>query len=411
MNTNMASLPEDSNKELPPNWRWARLGDVCQIITGQSPPSSAYRDRPNGLPFFQGKADFGNFYPIARVWCVEPIKTAEPGDILISVRAPVGPTNIADVQCCIGRGLAAIRCHSEVDPIFVLHALRRFGSNLIKQSTGSTFGGISRAHLENFEIPLPPLSEQRHITKKLNEQIEAVERARNAAQAQLDAAKALSTAYLREVFPQSGQKLPPGWRSVKLGALLIQTRNGIYKPERFYGRGTPILRMFNIGRLNGSWILEPIDHIELTDTEFSAYCLNKGDILLNRVNSRELVGKCAVVNELTSGAVFESKNMRLRLDQSIVSPHFVATYLNGQGGRMQIDTRLKQIVGQATINRSDLDGIDIPIPRLAEQQRIVAGLTDRMETSERLYTGLGKQLTEIKALLAALLRKAFKGGL
>ena len=99
--------------EIPIGWLSSELGQICNITLGQSPPSSTYEDQPVGLPFFQGKADFGEIYPIPTKWCSKPQKTAEAGDILISVRAPVGPTNVADVRCCLGRGLAALRCNDQ----------------------------------------------------------------------------------------------------------------------------------------------------------------------------------------------------------------------------------------------------------------------------------------------------------
>ena len=125
--------------ELPSGWKWLKLGRIGEITLGQSPPSSSYRDTPEGLPFFQGKADFGATSPNPTSWCVSPRKIAEEGDILISVRAPVGPTNLADRQCCIGRGLASIRTGDGADTSFVLYALKNFETDLIKQGTGSTF--------------------------------------------------------------------------------------------------------------------------------------------------------------------------------------------------------------------------------------------------------------------------------
>lgn len=187
-------------RPLPEGWRWARLGEVCEIIPGQSPPSSSYRTEPQGLPFFQGKADFGQVSPTPRVWCVEPKRIAEPGDILISVRAPVGPTNIADVTCCIGRGLAAIRCLSDSDRDFIYYALRRYESSLVDKGTGSTFQAINRDDLEILAIPLPPLPEQRRIASMLNEQMMMVERARRAAEEMLETVDALKNAFLREIF-------------------------------------------------------------------------------------------------------------------------------------------------------------------------------------------------------------------
>ena len=189
-----------NNWTLPDGWQLVSLSDVCEIISGQSPPSSTYRKTQEGLPFFQGKADFGLIHPIPSVWCVEPKKISEPGDILISVRAPVGPTNIAVVKCCIGRGLAAIRCSEKVERDFVLSALRLFEQELVQQGTGSTFDAINRDQLERFEIPLPPLSEQKRIAAVLRERMEAVECARKSAEAQLSTINALPGALLRQAF-------------------------------------------------------------------------------------------------------------------------------------------------------------------------------------------------------------------
>ena len=167
---------------------------------GQSPPSETYRTTPEGLPFFQGKADFGQDHPTTRIWCVEPRKIALPGDILISVRAPVGPTNIADVECCIGRGLAAIRSLGDTDLGFVHFFLKAFESDIAAIGTGSTFQAISGKQLRALSIPLPPLDEQRRIVAELEREMAATERARTAARERLALAEALAGAILRRAF-------------------------------------------------------------------------------------------------------------------------------------------------------------------------------------------------------------------
>ena len=155
-------------KSKPEGWRWMRLGDISDIISGQSPTSDTYRKKPEGLPFYQGKTDFGLRSPTARVWCVAPKKIAMPGDILISVRAPVGPTNVADVECCIGRGLAIIRCKKNVDAHFVLSFLKFAEEKISQIGTGSVFNSINRNDLLNFQILLPPLAEQKAIAEMLS---------------------------------------------------------------------------------------------------------------------------------------------------------------------------------------------------------------------------------------------------
>lgn len=186
--------------ELPEGWRWVKLGEVCEIIMGQSPPGKTYNTDGVGLPFFQGKADFGNLYPTPKVWCSAPKKVAEPGDILISVRAPVGPTNIAKEKCCIGRGLAALRPLKLVDTKFVLYALRSLEAYWAQKGKGSTFQAITREDLQHFFLPLPPLSEQRRIVAHLEAvqaRIQALKEGQTATEAEL---KRLEQAILEKAF-------------------------------------------------------------------------------------------------------------------------------------------------------------------------------------------------------------------
>ena len=160
--------------DLPPNWRWVRLEEVCEVNMGQSPPSKTYNQNEVGLPFFQGKSDFGELYPSPRVWCSAPKKIAIEGDILISVRAPVGPTNLTNIKCCIGRGLAALRVRSELDRYWLLFYLRSIENLLASAGTGSTFNAITKKELVTIPVLLPPLEEQRRIITCLEETQEKI---------------------------------------------------------------------------------------------------------------------------------------------------------------------------------------------------------------------------------------------
>ena len=130
------------------------LKDVCKINMGQSPNSSSYNDYGDGMPFFQGNADFGERYPITRVWCNTPTKIAQAEDILISVRAPIGALNYAKEECCIGRGIAAITPdRNKVSQDFIYWALKGKKAELNDKGNGSTFKAISRKILEETMIP------------------------------------------------------------------------------------------------------------------------------------------------------------------------------------------------------------------------------------------------------------------
>lgn len=144
------------------------LKDVCKINMGQSPDSSSYNDNEDGIPFFQGNADFGERYPVTRVWCNAPTKIAQPEDILISVRAPIGALNFAKEECCIGRGLAALTPdRSKVSLEFIYWLLKGKNAELNSKGTGSTFKAISRKVLEEIMVPAIDFDKQHEYAEIL----------------------------------------------------------------------------------------------------------------------------------------------------------------------------------------------------------------------------------------------------
>jgi len=147
--------------------KWVKLKEMADIIMGQSPSSKFYNIVENGLPFLQGKAEFRETSPQPLKWCSQPIKITEKGDVLISVRAPVGDTNLADQSYCIGRGLAAIRSKPNLDNFYLFNYLQRVKEQISNLGSGSTFKSINKETLENFEIPFLSLSEQCEIAEIL----------------------------------------------------------------------------------------------------------------------------------------------------------------------------------------------------------------------------------------------------
>ena len=141
--------------------KYIKLKDVCKINMGQSPDSSSYNENGDGIPFFQGNADFGNRYPVTRVWCSEPKKIAQENDILISVRAPIGAVNYAKEKCCIGRGLASLTVDkTKLSEKLLFWILKAKKDELNRQGTGSTFKAINKKSLEEFLIPQIDIKKQ-----------------------------------------------------------------------------------------------------------------------------------------------------------------------------------------------------------------------------------------------------------
>ena len=156
-------------------WPTARLENVASLSMGQSPPSSTVNQDGYGMPFVQGNAEFGSRSPRAVKYCSKPKKQARQGDILLSVRAPVGALNLADRSLCIGRGLSAITA-TAVEAEFLWHALHQSVADLSRVSQGSTFTAVSKADLAGLEVPLPSLGEQRKIAAILSSVDNAIEK-------------------------------------------------------------------------------------------------------------------------------------------------------------------------------------------------------------------------------------------
>ena len=144
-----------------------RLDDIADISMGQSPLSQSYNIYKKGLPFYQGKTEFGDIYikePI--IYCNSPIKIVEKNDILMSVRAPVGDVNIATQKSCIGRGLASIRA-KKVDYLYLFYLLKEQKIKIEKMGVGSTFKAINKNNISSLKMSIVEMNKQNKIKKYL----------------------------------------------------------------------------------------------------------------------------------------------------------------------------------------------------------------------------------------------------
>lgn len=426
---------------LPPGWIICHLNEVAEVILGQSPSSSTYNGDGEGFPFYQGKADFGEMYPSPRVWCTEPKKVAEKGDVLISVRAPVGPTNLAPDRSCIGRGLAAVRPLGSIEPIFILYMLRAYEEELASKGTGSTFTAISGDTLRRFPVPIPPLAEQRRIVAKIEiflSGLKAVSSAVNQAEIvqvnypkvllksafegmlskdcrvkQMDKAPSIkfnSTVSKQQCNKQiAGIKPPDEWNWLTIRDIAVSMKNGIYKPKEYYTEdGIACLRMYNIE--DGRVVLKDIKRMSLTQDEMDEYCLKPKDLLINRVNSKELVGKAAIIPDNLEPCVYESKNIRLRLKGELVDSRYV-NYWFLFYRQNYFSNNAQQVVGMASINQVQIGNMPIPLPHLIEQRVIADRLDHYLTQGMQISKELQRANENFDIFSNSILGKAFEGKL
>jgi type I restriction enzyme S subunit len=141
---------------IPHEWIAGTVVDGFNLTMGQSPPGGTYNEEGSGLPFYQGRTDFGFRFPDRRIYCTAPTRYADIGDTLVSVRAPVGDVNMADERCCIGRGVAAVR-HKTGATSFTYHAMSNLYPDFAAfEANGTVFGSINKQDFEKLRFVIPP---------------------------------------------------------------------------------------------------------------------------------------------------------------------------------------------------------------------------------------------------------------
>ena len=331
---------------------------------GQSPDSKSYNKQGNGLPFYQGNADFGDVNPITRVWSASPIKIAEEGDILISVRAPIGAMNIATTRCCIGRGLAALRPIDETfDNQFLFYALQSRVDQLIEQGTGSTFKAIGKSILEHTELPCYPLESQIRIVDELNNLGKAID----IKNVQLTLLDEIVKSRFIEMFGDYSFN-PKGWRLCRIGDITTDVRYGTSLPASEDGE-YPYLRMNNI-TYEGELDLSEVKRINVPLKDLDKCSVRKGDVLFNRTNSWDKVGKTCVYDQ-DGMMVLAGFIIRVRVANCIL-PEFLSAFLNTSSSKEMFKQICKRAIGQANINAEELKSIGIFLPPINLQGEYVA---------------------------------------
>ena len=395
---------------IPKHWQVKKLGEVCQIIMGQSPPSYTYNFEKVGLPFFQGKTEFTELYPVVRKWCSKPNKISEPDDILISVRAPVGPTNISNVQCCIGRGLAAIRYANNYK--FVFYYLRSVEKRLEKLATGTTFSAISGETIRNLDFPYPPFPEQQAIVAKIEDLFSELDNGI----AQLKTAQQQLKVYRQSLLKWSFEgkltnknvkdgELPKGWEvaylkdvcEIKRGKSKHRPRN---EPSLFGGK-YPFIQTGDIREVNGGYITKYSQTYSEMGLQQSKLW-PKGTLCITIAAN---IGETAI---LSFPACFPDSVVGLLCNQGKLLNKYTNYFFISHKSKLE---KLAPATAQKNINVDILEKVNIPLPKLDEQQLIVDELESKLTVCDKIEETISQSLQQAATLRQSILKKAFEGKL
>ncbi|MDD5616572.1 MAG: restriction endonuclease subunit S [Candidatus Methanoperedens sp.] len=377
-----------------------RLKDVTEIIMGQSPPSDTYNKDKIGLPFFQGKAEFGAIFPQVKIYCSNPKKVAKKNDILMSVRAPVGSVNIADTECCIGRGLCAIRGSDNIDYMYLYYFLKTNEVRISSKGTGSIFTAIDKKNIQELKIPVPPIREQRKIVDKLNKQLAQIEMMKNEAEKTQTAIFSYNHSFINRLVEVEDCK------EVLFGELVEEFKYGSSeKASNPNSKSVPILRIPNIiGKVID---LTDLKYIELDDEEKGLF-LKGGDILFVRTNGNpHNIGRCSLFDLEDDKYVFASYLIRARVKMDKVVPEFIDILFKSGNARDALLSKAKTSAGNYNINTVSLRNIRLRIPSIEVQNQIVAKYNEFLDTHKKSMGYVNVEFDAINQLPASILNEVF----
>ena len=371
-----------------------KLQDCATIIAGQSPESKYYNSTGEGIPFFQGKADFGELYPKVRVYCSSPTKIAQYNDILLSVRAPVGPTNLSPGTVCIGRGLAAIRPDDSLDLKYLLYYFRYFETQLSAKGTGTTFKAINQKLIKNLEIPIPPLNEQTCIVARIEELFSELDKSVDTLKTTKEQLAVYRQAVLKNAFSNIAEYIPFGKiTSSRLGKMLDKQKNV----------GVPCKYLRNINVRWFSFDLSDLLDMKIEEKEFEKYTICKNDLVICEGGEP---GRCAVWEK--DETIFYQKALHRVRFTIKAEPRFYMYYLwyitqSGSINKFYTGTGIKHLTGQS------LEKIPVPVTDIGEQKRLLELIEMRLSVCDNIEKTVDAALAQADAMRQSILKQAFEG--
>ncbi len=375
------------------------LSEICEVTMGQAPVGSSYNESGVGHALIAGAGDFGEITPEPKKYTIKPTRISQPDDLILCIRATIGDLNWSNGEYCLGRGVAGLRpITNKLDKNYLWYFIQAHKGQLEARGTGSTFKQVNRSHIEEWKIPLPPLKEQKRIAAILDK-ADALRRKRQQA---ID----LTDQLLRSVFlDMFGDPVtnPKGWTIGKIGDLLSHVNYGTSAKAGETGE-YPILRMNNI-TYDGNWNLNSLKYIDMHEKDRKKYTAEKGDILFNRTNSKELVGKTAVFEENTP-FIFAGYLVRGKVN-NLANPYYISAYMNSVYGKTILQHMCKSIVGMANINAKEFQSIKIPIPPIEEQDKY----SRLLEQAKKNISHYEKCMLDCDLLFNSLTQQAFRGEL
>lgn len=386
-------------------WKTIKLIDVAYEVSERvdNPSTSGY-DRFVGLEhFISGDFRISKWGTTENL--ISAMKLFKAGDTLFARRnAYLKRVSMADFDgICSGDAIVLRNNEKMIDGFLPLILnTDHFWEHAIANAAGSMSKRVRVEDLMKYEFPLPPVDEQRRIADLLWAADDVISQHQDL----LEKISLLKKSAIHEYTTRSKStkklkdsdfgKIPETWNVEPLGTLLEKVQYGLSKPLVEKAK-YPVFRMMNI--IDGKMVANDMKYIDLPDEEFQIYKANKGDILFNRTNSADLVGKLGIF-ELDGDYVFASYLIRLVAKRDVILPEYLNYYLNSEEGQSRISAFATAGVSQTNINASNLQRVLVPVPPIEEQIEVVNQLSE-IDLAKQEIIGHLENSKELKKQLLA----------
>jgi len=448
-----------SNNKLPDSWSQSTVDNIYDVVGGGTPST-------NNLKYWCGKIPWITSADIHSLKEIVPRKTitkeaiensttnlVRKNSLIVVTRVGLGKIGLADRDLCFSQDCQGLVDKTGlIDPLFALYYLSTAVQEFKHKNRGTTISGVTKKQLKELPLFIPPLNEQKRIVAKIEqlfsdldagvETLKAIKKqVRQYRQSVLKYAfegkltadwrkknkPEPASILLEKIAKEKEQKtkgkkqkksppldtsdlpeLPEGWVWERIENIAVEQQYGTSDKASDNESGIPVIRMGNIQ--DGKLVYDKLKYFSLAYKEIEKFRLHDGDVLFNRTNSAELVGKTAVYKNTYPDSIFASYLIRLRLSESYL-PDILSYYINSYSGRQYINSVASQQVGQANVNGTKLSMMSIPVMSFEEQVVLLSEIERHFSVADKIEEVVETALKQSNRLRQSILKQAFEGEL
>lgn len=412
-----ALVPEaEQSYKIPANWCWTRLGNVTNIIMGQSPNGGSITENEKDTPLIGGAADMGEKYPEIKRYTNKPTKISSDEDLIICVRATLGKPIFSDGRYCLGRGVAAIRPLVGSRKLYKYFFLN-FEQYLFDNATGTTFAQVNSNILQKMPLALPPLAEQQRIVERIESLFAKLDEAKENLQNVLDGFETRKAAIFHKAFTgeltanwrkQHGVTMD-SWEEKRLGEVCKINPSKINTKNLSDDLEVSFFPMASLSEITGEIVDPEIRTLGKVKNGFTNF--SEGDVVFAKITPCMENGKSAIIGKLINDIGYGTTEFYVLRCGEELSNKYLHHIVRSKKFRDEAKQNMTGAVGQQRVPKKYMEDYMLNLPTFSEQTEIVRIIDDLLAKEQQAKELAENALAKIELIKKSILARAFRGEL